>query len=154
MLRPLLLALALLTAGAPKPPDPVYIALSVTTGAGAARADSDHPAGARPLATARKGEAPRIRWFVQNRAKAERLPESVFHILVTRVEQPGQELPQDPAPGSLADNSYAADLAGGAATSGSAKIPIDEPGLYLVQFETRNRRGIRQQRCGVELRVE
>jgi len=150
----LVILLALLTGGAPKPADPIYIAVAVTTEAGAARADTDHPGAARPLATAKKGEAPRIRWFVQNRAKNERLPESVFHILVTHIERPGQDLPKDPAPGSLADNSYAADLAVGAAMSGTAKIPIDEPGLYLVQFEILNRRGVRQQRCGVELRVE
>ena len=55
----------MLTAGAPKPADPIYIAVSVTTEAGSARADTDHRAAARPLATSKKGEAPRIRWFVQ-----------------------------------------------------------------------------------------
>jgi hypothetical protein len=151
----LLLGLALPSARAPKaPPDPIYVAVVVTTGTGAARADTDHPADARQVAVAKKGEAVRVRWFVRNRQKDERLPESVFHFLITRIDQPGQELAREPAPGSLADNSYASDLAGGAATSGTATIPIDEPGLYLVQFEILNRTGARQQHCGVEVRVE
>jgi hypothetical protein len=151
----LLIAFALLAAAAPKPPpDPIYLALSATTPAVSARADTDHPSAARPAARGKKGEPVRIRWFVQNRAKAERLPESVFHFLVTRIDQSGRDLPREPAPGSLADNSYAADLAGGASTGGSARIPIDQAGLYLVQFEILNRAGVRQQHVAVEVTVE
>jgi len=154
VLRLALLTLLLLpTANAP-PPDPIQIAVSVTTPAGMARVDTDHPAATRPAARLKKGQAVSVRWFVRNRSKEARLPESVFHFLITRIDKPGQELPREPAPGSLADNSYAADLPVNASTSGTAKIPIEAPGLYLVQFEILSRAGARQQYCGIEVQVE
>jgi hypothetical protein len=152
----LLVAVGVFLAPGPAPPrEPLLIAVAVETAAGKARADTSQPASAtRPGASARAGEAPRVRWFVQNRIRDRVFPQSVYHFFITRIERPGQELPAEPKPGSVVDNSFAQQLPAGGATMGTCKIPISEPGVYRVQFEVLNRAAVRQQYCGVDLTVE
>src|SRR5262249_46046065 len=102
----------------------------------------------------RVGEAVQARWFVQNKDRKQPHPQSVYHFFITRIETPGQELPAEPKPGSLLDNSFAEELAAGAATSGTCKLPVSDPGLYRVQFEVLNQLAQRGQFCGVDLKVE
>lgn len=156
--------IGVLSAAPSKPPQKtVLLALAVETAAGRVRVDTDQPApaapaagprAARPTARARVGELLSIRWFAENRDPKQPLQDTIFHFLVTREDQPGQELPRQPTPGSVADNSYATDLAPRASTTGTCKIPIAEPGTYLVQFETLDRTATRRDSCSVEVRVE
>jgi hypothetical protein len=146
---------ALFASRAPNPPPPpVRIAVAVETAAGRGRADTTQPAATRLLVHARAGESPRIRWFVQNRDRKRPTPEAVFHLFITREERAGQDLPRDPQRGTLLDNSYATELAPGDSTTGTCQIPIDEPGIYLVQFELLDRAAIRGLSCAVEIQVE
>jgi hypothetical protein len=156
MLRTALFLLAgLLFAPPSKPPaDPLTLAVAVETAAGKVRLETGQAARPLPLATARLGEAVQARWFVQNRDRKRPYPQSVYHFFITRIDTPGQELPAEPKPGSLLDNSFAEELAAGGSTSGSCKLPVSEPGLYRVQFELLNQLAQRGQFCGVDLKVE
>ena len=139
----------------PAPPEPLLLAVAVETTAGKVRLDTTGAAGtAVPLARAHVGEAVRARWFVRNKDRKRPYPQSVFHFFITRVEAPGEALPPQPKPGTILDSSFAEELAAGAGTVGTSNLPIHEPGVYRVQLEVLDRLAVRQQACGVDLKVE
>ena len=156
MLRTTLLILAgMLFAPPVRPPaDPLTVAVAVETAAGKVRLETGQAARPLPVAIAKVGEAVQARWFVQNRDRKQAYPQSIYHFFITRIETPGQELPAEPKPGSLLDNTFAEELGAGAGTTGTCKLPISEPGLYRVQFEVLNQLAQRGTFCGVDLKVE
>src|SRR5262249_40927575 len=111
--------------------DSLTIAVAVDASGGKVRAETGKMP-ARPLARARVGGAPPVRWFVQNKDPGKSSPQSVYHFFTTREERLGQELPREPKRGSLVDNSFAMEIPAAASTVGTCKMPIDAAGIYLV----------------------
>jgi hypothetical protein len=116
------------------------MALNVQGTQSQAKAETDHAPPAegvrtRPTVKLKAGETLQVRWFVKNVDRAP-VKDMVVHFFVAPEEQAGQKAVPDPRKEAVAENAFAIELAPGASTRGSLRLPIRDPGVYLVRIES------------------
>jgi hypothetical protein len=135
-----LTALLAIIAAPPARANHLQMALSVQGTQSEAKSETDQsppPEGVRPrpVVKLKAGETLQVRWFVKN---VDRVPvkDMVVHFFVAPEEKAGQKGVPDPRQEVVAENAFAIELAPGASTHGSLRLPIREPGTYLVRIES------------------
>lgn len=131
---------ALLFAATPVRANHLQMALSVQGTQSEAKSETDHApptegVRARPVVKLKAGETLQVRWFVKNVDRAP-VKEMVVHFFVAPEEKAGQKEVPDPRKEAVAENAFAIELAPSASTRGSLRLPIREPGVYLVRIES------------------
>jgi hypothetical protein len=109
-----------------------------TASEGKAETDRTPPAdGARtrPVVKLKAGETLQVRWFVKN-VDREPVKDMVVHFFIAPEEQAGQKAVPDPRKDAVAENAFAIALAVSASTRGTLRLPIRDPGVYLVRIES------------------
>jgi hypothetical protein len=89
----------------------------------------------RPVVKLKAGETLEVRWFVKNVDKKP-VDDMVVHFFIAPEEQAGQKSVPDPRKEVTAENAFAIGLAPSASTHGTLRLPIHEPGVYLVRIES------------------
>ncbi len=102
--------------------------------------DSTPPIGGvnpRPVLKIKSGDTFRVTWRLKNSSPHGPLKGVGIHFFVVREEKTGQKPVPDPAGSAgVLDTSVTTDMVYGAATTGSAKLKITEPGSYLVRLQS------------------
>lgn len=99
--------------------------------------------GPRPTFSPPAGQTPQIEWEVKNTDSRRKSPSLVVHVLINRQTGPEQPIPNSPQRGSFLDQVMGTELRPGGKTTGRLKVPITQPGRYLVELEILNESGER-----------